>query len=852
MNKHIYKKAMPIKEAKVGPVIYFSLLLSNFILRTAFAVPYYPIGSWEMNTSYVASGSTFTPDSSSSGSGNDLHLRYGAIITTGGQGIDGEALYLNGGSSNAWRANLWPGNGSIYLEMKIKPETIGATWTQIFHLSNVLSLRIRSDGAVNLNAYDSINGWVSPVGTQPVGTVKMNQWNIISLKIDLDGNVSLIWDGVPYTGAMPNTFRELQANVIIGGTGSSHTYKGFVDEVLIGFIMPEANGDLTPLPRIKARSANPVGEFYNSSNDKRFYPEGVNFVRVHWLQNPGSPFPYYHAFFSPGIYDPQDIEVNLSKIASDGWNMVRAFIFQGDPSLRNENPPIYSIEGPYDTSSPTLYWPYMANLLDFLERCTRHGIYALLVCDRVPYNQYYLNTFLAGDPDIEWPAHRLFMAPGGVAAKKEYMQQLIRTIKGYNPALLSTIFAYEIQNEFHIRTDYKPFNMTSGLVTTANGQTYDMALPVSRQACLEENTTYWISEISSVIKAEDPDAMVSVSTFSFYDVGKNGKQYAGMLPINMTDVRWPVRPQIFVESALDYVDIHMVGLASVQGVLTSSEWNLLNIASKPFYVGEYSSGREYTLKQAAAALYNQRNTFYSYGFSGCTHFLWDELTMHRWATIENNELINRFLKPKARWYWNFDFEVPVHWWVSINNMTATITQNNIINFEVIGTDPYFILPQTRIDTDDFRYLNVKLKNSGPNQEAQFFWTTESDPIWNEAKSHKFLVIPNDSDFREYVVDLTNNPFWTGIVKQVRFDPVQNTITTGGGQIDSIYIQPESERVKGDLTADGQVNLLDVVIFSQNWLQENRLWEHGDFNNSLTITLEDLKTLAKQWLINTDR
>ena len=127
--------------------------------------------------------------------------------------------------------------------------------------------------------------------------------------------------------------------------------------------------------------------------------------------------------------------------------------------------------------------------------------------------------------------------------------------------------------------------------------------------------------------------MVSVSTFSFYDVGKNGKQYAGMLPINMTDVRWPVRPQIFVESALDYVDIHMVGLVSVQGVLTSSEWNLLNIASKPFYVGEYSSGREYTLKQAAAALYNQRNTFYSYGFSGVHSFLWDELTMHRWATL---------------------------------------------------------------------------------------------------------------------------------------------------------------------------------------------------------------------------
>ncbi|NOU74400.1 hypothetical protein GC098_23890 [Paenibacillus sp. LMG 31458] len=70
--------------------------------------------------------------------------------------------------------------------------------------------------------------------------------------------------------------------------------------------------------------------------------------------------------------------------------------------------------------------------------------------------------------------------------------------------------------------------------------------------------------------------------------------------------------------------------------------------------------------------------------------------------------------------------------------------------------------------------------------AKFYFITDTDMVWSESKAKSFTISPK-SDYKEYVVDMSTVAGWTGTLNQLRFDPVDNNVTSGTFGIDYITI-----------------------------------------------------------------
>lgn len=98
-----------------------------------------------------------------------------------------------------------------------------------------------------------------------------------------------------------------------------------------------------------------------------------------------------------------------------------------------------------------------------------------------------------------------------------------------------------------------------------------------------------------------------------------------------------------------------------------------------------------------------------------------------------------------------------------------------IGGSITGNDPYFYLPElssgANINLNTNKIIKVRLKNETPATHAQFYFSTYQigEGGMDETKVITFPIIPN-SDFVEYTVDMSSIPKWTGLLRQLRFDP----------------------------------------------------------------------------------
>lgn len=152
--------------------------------------------------------------------------------------------------------------------------------------------------------------------------------------------------------------------------------------------------------------------------------------------------------------------------------------------------------------------------------------------------------------------------------------------------------------------------------------------------------------------------------------------------------------------------------------------------------------------------------------------------------------------------WNFDNDGDCEGWNEVTNQISSINvADGILSFTSTGSDPWLVSPDNLgFEASEHPYIHIRMKNNALDVNGKIYFITEADPNWNEDKSVAFAVFPEDSGFRDYYVNMTNNQFWTGTVKQFRIDPVT---TTGDIEID--FIGVENCPIQGVKTfVDGQL------------------------------------------------
>ncbi|MFA6243619.1 MAG: thrombospondin type 3 repeat-containing protein [Candidatus Hydrogenedentales bacterium] len=598
---------------------------------------------------------------------------------------------------------------------------------------------------------------------------------------------------------------------------------------------------IDPLPRIKARPGLSHAEFYNEETGERFIPEGNNYIVL-------DSFNFYHANFDVGIYNPTLAEAALSQMENWGYSVVRAWIdYRGELSPGSG---IFGVAGPLERNQAELYPPYMANLIDFLKRANAHHIYVVLTTHFLPLNVYYFAIVgsYPDDPSIDIENDH-WLETGYVECRKAYMHELVKEIADVESGtLLSTVFSWEVQNELALFGDRKPFSLNSGTITTADGNTYDMASPASRQSCEDNGFLYAIHQFSTNIRLADPNAMVSASVFT-YSVfgmsGPNGLQGAAQ--------RFPARPVTFVPgSDLSYIDIHVYpDQGNLLAALQTSEWSSIDLTQKPVVMFEFgASVSDYPDATVAAnPLKAHRDTSLSLGLTGS--MLWtfntQNQTPHYWAATDAGGVIGEKLAPISRnLNWEFTIDGDFEGWTPEVPVVAAVTGGELQLSTPSGT------PNIEIDTLDVptEFLNrvvVRAKiPAGPTQ-ATLAWTTDTDPIWETQKSLS-LPLGQSSDFVDLVFELHDVASWNGQVTALRLTPF------GVGSLGPIYIDrisvekrpyylvsntydgdgdgiPDNTEGRTDMDGDGLPNRLDSDSdndgMPDSWESQNGLSPYDD-------------------------
>ena len=99
-----------------------------------------------------------------------------------------------------------------------------------------------------------------------------------------------------------------------------------------------------------------------------------------------------------------------------------------------------------------------------------------------------------------------------------------------------------------------------------------------------------------------------------------------------------------------------------------------------------------------------------------------------------------------------------------------------LNMESTNTDPSLMSKENRgIDASLYRQIQISAKysyTSSANQYIGFYFITEDDKTWNQAKyvSADLSQSTTGDAYLTFNIDLTSNSNWKGKIYQLRFDP----------------------------------------------------------------------------------
>jgi len=379
--------------------------------------------------------------------------------------------------------------------------------------------------------------------------------------------------------------------------------------------------------RIGIRVIDGAGEFYDRSTGEIFVPRGNNYIRLADQRACGEPGLIYHSIFDFGLYEPARAKAALAEMKLAGYNVVRVFInvvCAGDPN------------GGLSSS-------YMVNFADFLRLARANDILVLITTDDVPKSHGYTVPM---DPYCctRFAGYNLhYLTAGGVEANTRFWQDFIWALIAQG-APFDAIFAYELRNEQFYEVDRPPLTLTSGLVRTANGRSYDMADPNEKLRMMDENLVYWVDQLREAILKLDPTALVGVG---FFVPQKPNPARIGDPRVVRT--YWAIADQEIGGSSVDFVDLHAYPHPDFTLAMNVENFEIGGFTRKPILMGEFGAFRDYYWSAAFAAqeLQNWQVESCRQGFDGWLLWTWDtDEQPELWNALSESQVINQALSPR--------------------------------------------------------------------------------------------------------------------------------------------------------------------------------------------------------------
>jgi len=240
-------------------------------------------------------------------------------------------------------------------------------------------------------------------------------------------------------------------------------------------------------------------------------------------------------FFSPAVYDHDEIAADFNRLHDAGYNTVRLF-------LDSCNGGRDCIGNPDGTG---LNGAYLDVITQVMNLAADSGMMLLLTSNDLPEQGGYWDISDRDNAGV-FPGYRNshYLTPSGTEAAVAYWTDLLDGLAG-RAARFDTVLGWSILNEEWMFTDQYPLNLDDGVVTTKTGG-YDMSDPAQKRQMVTDNVRTYIDAVAAVIKQHDPDGLVTMGFFA--------PQFPNPTTIGGD---WYVdTAPLVADSALDFFDFH--------------------------------------------------------------------------------------------------------------------------------------------------------------------------------------------------------------------------------------------------------------------------------------------------------
>ena len=330
--------------------------------------------------------------------------------------------------------------------------------------------------------------------------------------------------------------------------------------LLAGSAAPTAQAP-PPAHVIGVRQGVDGAELFDRRTGDRFVIRGVNYTR-----RVSSEAGLENRVFAVGVWDPVQFDADLAALAEPGYNTVRLWL---DSCSRG--PDCLTPEGTIGLNGA-----YLDNIAEGIEIAKARGMLLLLTSNDIPDGGGYgsqANSGSGGQFAGYRNAH--FLSGPGVAAATRYWHDILTGLLERG-APTDAVLAWELVNEQWVFEDQPPLSLRSGSVTTANGESYDMASETARRQMVADNVTFYIEQVAGAVRELDPTSLVTVGFFhpKFPNPARAGDT-------------WYVDTASLLDRApVDFFDFHAYPGVELSIEQYAENFGMIGYTAKPVVMGE--------------------------------------------------------------------------------------------------------------------------------------------------------------------------------------------------------------------------------------------------------------------------
>ena len=142
---------------------------------------------------------------------------------------------------------------------------------------------------------------------------------------------------------------------------------------------------------------------------------------------------------------------------------------------------------------------------------------------------------------------------------------------------------------------------------------------------------------------------------------------------------------------------------------------------------------------------------------------------------------------------------------SICITNAQITSGSL-KIDFTCGDPYFYSPIINKDASN-NFVKVKMKNQSSSVKGQIFFISNDNPMWINSNNTyvEFPTSSKDTAFKEYTVDMSVHPAWTGNIIELRLDPA-NDADSSTVLIESVELTSKNVAINNLLINNNVLNI----------------------------------------------